>query len=102
MFLAQMQGPDGGKVTSHAAMPTREQAAAAEQLERLRAAFEAAGDTVNLLWLQYQREDVSDLQEMADRSGRKVEEFYRAAERRKRHVRRIIARQNGVKDEESE
>jgi hypothetical protein len=102
VFLVHTQGPDGGRVTSHAAMPSREQAAAAEQLERLRAAFEAAGDEVNLLWLQYQREDITDLQEIANLSGRAVEEFYRAAERRKRHVRRLIAQKNGVKVEESE
>jgi hypothetical protein len=101
-FLAETQGPEGSTVTSHASMKTREQVAAAADLDRLQAAFEEAGDEVNLLWLKYRREDIDDLQEMADRSGRDVKEFYRAADRRKRHANRLLAdKNNGPKDEET-
>jgi hypothetical protein len=102
MFVAQMQGPEGSTVTSHASMTTREQAAAAAELDRLQAAFEEAGDEVNLLWLKYRREGVDDLQEMADESGRDVKDFYRAADRRKRHVRRLAAEKKGSKEEEED
>jgi hypothetical protein len=77
-----------------------EHARAMAKLEPLRARFEKAGDEVNVLWLDYQLEGIEDPKEMARRSGRAVEEFYRATDRRKRHVRALIAAQNGVKDDE--
>jgi hypothetical protein len=100
MFVAQTQGPERSTVTSHASTKTREQAAAQAQLDRLRAAFEEAGDEVNLLWLKYRREGMDDLQEMADESGRDVKDFYRAADRRKRHIRRIAVQAKDSKEEE--
>jgi len=67
-----------------------------EALEDLRCSFERAGDEVNLAWLRYTREGIEDLQEMADRSETPVREFYLAADRRKRHVRRLLAARGGV------
>lgn len=69
---------------------------AAAQLEKLRAAFEAAGDEVNLLWLRYAYDEEEDLQKMAAASGRDVAEFYAAAKRRKRAVRRLLGEARGV------
>ena len=103
-FLAETQGPEGSTVTTHPAMVSRERAAAEAKLDRVQAAFEEAGDEVNLLWLKYQREGIDDLQEMADDSGRDVKEFYRAADRRKRHLRGLVAKKkddDAPKDEET-
>jgi hypothetical protein len=83
-------------VPSHEHLFTeREEAAeshakASAHLETLRAAFVEAGDEVNLLWLKFELEDVTDLQTMAAASGRDVAEFYAAAKRRKRAVRRLL------------
>ena len=79
-----------------------EDKAAEVQLGKLRAAFERARDTVNLLWLGYTLEGVSDLQEMASRSARDVGDFYDAAKRRKRHVARLAAESHGVTYAEEE
>lgn len=73
---------------------------ATAQIESLRAAFTEANDEVNLLWLRYTLDEVTDLGEMARRSGRDVAEFYRAADRRKRHIQRWLAAQGGVGSEE--
>ena len=70
------------------------------QLEALRASFTEAKDEVNLLWLGYTEEGISDLEEMARKSGRSVEEFYLATKRRKNHVMRLAAAAAGVKYEE--
>ncbi len=59
------------------------------QYEALRAALVEAKDEVNLLWLEYTLADVTDLEEMARRSGRDVEEFYNAKARRNRIVARL-------------
>jgi DNA-directed RNA polymerase specialized sigma24 family protein len=61
---------------------------AARELDALRAHFVEAGDEVNVLWLQYSLDGIDDLAEMAAKSGRKVEEFYRARDRRVRYVKR--------------
>ena len=71
------------------------------QLDRLRAAFEAAHDEVNLLWLKCSLEEITDPGEMAKLSGRDVTEFYRATDLRKRHVMRLIAADRGDKVEET-
>jgi hypothetical protein len=70
------------------------------QLQSLRAALTEAKDEVNLLWLKYSLEKIGDLDEMARLSGRKVDEFYLAAKRRKRLVLRLAAAASGVKYEE--
>ncbi len=69
---------------------------AQSQLDKLRAAFEFAGDAVNILWLAFTVAGETDAQEMARQSGRDVSEFYAAAKRRKRTVRRLIAATRGV------
>lgn len=69
---------------------------ASVQLEKLRAIFEKTGDEVNLLWLKFALEDVTDLQKMAAASGRDVADFYAAAKRRKRAVQRLLANERGV------
>jgi hypothetical protein len=80
-------------------------ARASARLDKLRASFEATGDEVNLLWLGYglnEDADLDDLQTMATRSGRDVTEFYAAAKRRKRVVRRLLAEERGVRYEEDD
>jgi hypothetical protein len=76
------------------------EAGAKAQLEKLRASFETAGDELNLLWLKHALDGETDLQKMADASGRDVTEFYAAAKRRKRVVMRLLAEERGVKYEE--
>jgi len=71
-------------------------AEATVQLEKLRAAFEAAGDEVNLSWLKHAAEREPDLQKLAEAMGRDVTELYAAAKRRKRVVRRLLAEARGV------
>jgi hypothetical protein len=68
--------------------------------DALRASFEKAGDVVNLEWLAYWLAGKDDIQEMARRSQREPREFYLAAERRKRHVQRILAAIRGADDVE--
>ena len=63
-----------------------DQARAMARIADLRAVFEEAKDEVNLLWLAYALEEVTDLGEMARRSGRDVRAFYDAARRRERMV----------------
>jgi hypothetical protein len=45
---------------------------------------------------------VEDLQVMAHKSGRKVSEFYDAADRRKRLTNALLAEDNGVKHDPEE
>jgi hypothetical protein len=72
------------------------QAHAQAQLDRLRAVFKAAGDEVNLLWMDSWLAGETDLAAMAQRSGRSVEDFNLAQQRRKRAVRRLLAESRGV------
>ena len=65
-------------------------AEAATELEKLKAHFVATGDEVNLDWIRYSLEGIDDLAEMARLSDRKVEEFYRARDRRVRLVQRLL------------
>jgi hypothetical protein len=75
---------------------------AMRHIDALRASFEAAKDEVNLLWLKYKLDDVDEPKEMARLSGRDVIEFYRATNRRDRHVMRLLAAQSGAKHEEED
>jgi hypothetical protein len=79
-----------------------EEARGKQRIESLRSAFVEAEDKINLLWLDYRLAGVTEPSEMARLSGHDVSEFYRAADRRKRHTRRLIAAQGGAKFEESE
>ncbi len=75
-----------------------EQAFAEAQLATLRAAFEAAGDAVNLLWMDSAlgaESGAPDVQRLAAETGRDVTEFYAAAKRRKRAVLRLLAEGGG-------
>jgi hypothetical protein len=74
-----------------AALETARHADGAEQIALLRRSFEDENDEVNLLWLDFALEGVGEPAEMARRSGREAKDFYRAADRRKRHVRRLLA-----------
>jgi hypothetical protein len=80
----------------------REEARAMARIAELRAAFVEADDAVNLIWLEMSLEGVEDPNAMAQRSGRDVKEFYRATDRRKRHVRRLAGAPDGGKDQETE
>jgi len=105
-FLREMEATEGLSVKSieqqAVAREASQQAetAAKANLDKLRESFKKAGDEVNLLWLDYSLEGETDLQKMATRSGRNAEEFYRALDRRKRHVKRLLAESNGVTNEE--
>jgi hypothetical protein len=74
----------------------QEEAHGKQQLESLRAAFVAAGDEINLLWLDYRLAGIAEPAEMERLSGRDVGEFYRAADRRKRHTARLVAAQGNA------
>jgi len=98
-YLHELQATEGITVPSTEKRVTeqearaQERAAAQRRLDKLRAAFEKAGDEVNLLWLEYTTEREMDAKEMAERAGqgRSVADFYAAAKRRKRIVARILA-----------
>ncbi len=94
--------PSAEDIRAQEARRRRDEVNARARLDELRAHFEKARDEVNLLWLDYSRQEIDDLKEMARRSGRDVQEFYRAAERRKRLVRRLLAEGPGVKYEEDD
>jgi hypothetical protein len=94
--------PSPAEVLAREAAERAREARNQAHLDRLRASFQAAGDEVNLLWLAYTVQGIDDLQRMATESGRDVTEFYRAADRRKRHVNRLIAENRGVKYEEDD
>ncbi len=74
-----------------------EEARDAARLDALKGAFVEAGDQVNLMWLQYRLDGVDEPREMAKRSGLEPEDFYRAADRRNRHVERLLAAERGAK-----
>jgi hypothetical protein len=79
-----------------------EEERAAKHIDALRASFEAAKDEVNLLWLKFKLEDIDEPKEMAHLSGRDPTEFYRATERRNRHVMRLLAARGGAKKDEED
>ena len=73
-----------------------ERARSEANLQRLWQAFRDADDDVNLAWLDYTRRGIESLDEMARLDKRDVREFYRAADRRKRHVERLILAGKGA------
>jgi hypothetical protein len=107
-FLRELRVTEGIVVPSieqsalHQDEREERQTHARAQLEKLRESFTQAGDEVNLLWLDYRLRGENDLKKMAQLSGRDVTEFYRAADRRKRHTRRLLAETQGVPYEEEE
>jgi hypothetical protein len=80
----------------------QEEERAHERSASLRSAFVQAGDTINQLWLDYWLAGVEEPGEMARLSGHDVSDFYRAADRRKRHVARLLAAESSAKIEENE
>jgi len=110
-YLRELETSEGVSVPSIERQATEReanregQALANAQLDKLRASFEAAGDAVNLIWLDAAlalESGVPDAQKLAAASGRDVTEFYAAAKRRKRAVGRLLADERGVKwDEEA-
>jgi hypothetical protein len=68
---------------------------AVRELDKLRAHFVAAGDEVNVLWIDYSLEGIDEPAAMARLSGRDVKEFYRASDRRVRLVQRMLAARRG-------
>jgi hypothetical protein len=107
-FFRELEAADGVKAPSIEQRATEletehEQKTKGEvQLAKLRAVFEKAGDEVNLLWLRYQLERVTEATKMAELSGRDVAEFYAAARRRKRAIQRLLANDRGVEWSEEE
>jgi hypothetical protein len=103
-FLREVAAETGGAGASpeSRAIAGETRLDAKASLDELRSSFEKAGDEVNLLWLDYSLKEIDDLEEMARLSKRDVREFYLAAERRKRHVKRLLAAKNGVKLEGDE
>ncbi len=79
---------------------TEDEDHAKHRTEQLRAAFLDAKDAVNLQWLDCWLDGIDEPAEMARRSGLDVREFYRAADRRNRHVKRLLAAERGEKPEE--
>ena len=77
-------------------------ATASGQLEELRRAFVRAGDKVNVQWLDFQLQGIEEPAEMAKLSRRNVRDFYLAADRRKRHVARILAERRAADAKEKE
>jgi hypothetical protein len=59
------------------------------QMGRLRDAFQASKDEVNLIWLEHFMKGKTDPAEIARASGRDVADFYAAKKRRDRAVRKI-------------
>jgi hypothetical protein len=78
----------------------REEEQARRRTEQLRASFVQAGDTVNLLWLDYWLDGIEEPMQMARLSGRPERDFYLAADRRKRHVSRLMDADGGETSEE--
>jgi len=69
---------------------------AEQALARMRAAFEKAGDEVNLLRMDFEAKGILALDEMARLRGREASEFYIAAKRRKRLILRLRDGEGGV------
>ena len=74
------------ELRNEAAAKARDDARLATLIER----FEKAGDAVNLLWLDFARRGIESPSQIARESGCEVRELYRAADRRKRHVKQIL------------
>ena len=100
-FLTEQQTIEGRNAVSAEEQAVRlederqAQERALAKLGKLRDRFLEAKDEVNLIWLELTLQGETDLGAMAERSGRDVKEFYRAADRRKRHVERLLQLEGG-------
>ncbi len=63
---------------------------AAREIGKLEAHFVEVGDEVNVDWIKHSLAGIDDPARMAELSGRRVEEFYRARDRRVRYVQRLL------------
>jgi len=105
MFLLQERAEgrdDPEEVAAQRERRREEEAQEARRLQSLRALFLEAKDELNILWLDYTLKGIREPADMARESGRDVKEFYRAADRRKRHMERLLTAdyEAGVKREE--
>jgi len=107
-FHRELKATESKSAKSHedrviaAADEEREETYARDQIIKLRAAMVEAKDSVNLLWLDFTLQGITDMKDMARRSGRQPEEFYAATKRRKRMVVRLAATDRGVILEQDE
>jgi hypothetical protein len=98
LYLAEMEALDGaaGASPEDAILDHAEhqesQADALHLLTAMRTHFEKNGDTVSLQRMDFMADEIDSPAEMARLSGRPVEDFYRAAERCARLVRKLRAR----------
>ncbi|MGH7294532.1 MAG: hypothetical protein ACRELB_06360, partial [Polyangiaceae bacterium] len=93
---ATLEGP-GDTSAEQAAIALEEsaegQGEAVRVLAAMKAHFEKTGDTVNLERMDFMADEIDLPAEMARRSGRPVEDFYRAADRCARLKRKLRGRQ---------
>jgi hypothetical protein len=107
-YLRELEAEEGIKVPSTEDYAARLEAEREEEerakslVEELRQAFVASKDEVNLIWLELWIQGETDLQKMAERSGRDPKEFYRATDRRKRLFKKIVAARRGENPEETD
>ncbi len=95
-FLRAEAMPDDDKAPSpedraeeiQASMDAR--AHAVRQIDRMRAAFEATNDQVNLDWLRLAEQEITDIGQMVPLTGHSTQDFYRATDRRTRLVKRLV------------
>jgi hypothetical protein len=103
-YLTEVDTIDGSHAKSPEELHTADEESeaardeAAAELEKLRARFIANGDEVNLDWIKYSLEGIEDLAEMVRLSGRKIEDFYRARDRRVRLVQRMLREKTEPKE----
>jgi hypothetical protein len=97
-YLAEMEalaGPAGASpedaILDHAERE-ESRADATHLLTAMRTHFEKTGDTVSLQRMDFMADEIDSPAEMARLSGRPVEDFYRAAERCARLVRKLRTR----------
>ncbi len=92
------RAPSAEQAITERAADRDAEALAKAQLGKLRAAFEAAGDRTNLVWLDAAEAEnrAPELPKLAAESGIAIEELRAAAKRRKRAVLRLLATERGV------
>jgi len=94
-----------GEEREEEAREERELAGLRAALPKLRERLQAQKDEVNLLWLDYRLRGIKDPKAMALESVRNVNDFYVAAKRRTRTVRKLLSELTGepcVDDKETE
>jgi hypothetical protein len=87
--------PSPEDLATRLATEQEEEERAARRFDALRAAFVEADDHVNVRWLDFTLEGIREPAEMARKSGLDVRDFYRATDRRNRHIARLAAADSG-------